>query len=452
MNECWETLLSSERFGRTEDAGLSDDKRGEFDRDYDRIIFSSAFRRLQDKTQVFPLSRNDFTRTRLTHSLEVSCVGRTLGRKVNEFLAQNGHIKHDDFVDIGTIVSSACLVHDIGNPPFGHSGESSIQKWAKEYLKKNEIFDNDHQKRDLCEFEGNAQGLRVITRVQTNRRRGGLQLTLATLGAMMKYPCGSLIEDQPRKTSRVEQKKFGFFLDDADLISSGVRKLGMLEYKKNAFHRHPLAFLVEAADDICYALVDLEDSVDQKLIKVEDACGVLEKLAKKINTYRDKGYKDKSRLHWLRTYAMQALIDECFEVFTANLDAILSGDFSNSLIDESQLIDLYEDIQAMVKETAYKNHRVLAVELAGFRVIGGLLDIFVPAILQPEESGHRKLIELIPNSYLSHEYEGYSSIEESLNILTPYQRVLRITDYISGMTDSFAVDLYQKLSGIKLPD
>ncbi|WP_417396214.1 deoxyguanosinetriphosphate triphosphohydrolase [Gimesia chilikensis] len=452
MNASWKTLLSSERFGRTEEAGLSDDKRGEFDRDYDRIIFSSAFRRLQDKTQVFPLSRNDFTRTRLTHSLEVSCVGRTLGRKVNEFLINNGYLKDEDFVDIGTIVSSACLVHDIGNPPFGHSGESAIQKWAKEYLDKNKIFDSEHERKDLCEFEGNAQGLRVITRVQTNRRRGGLQLTLATLGAMMKYPCGSLIEDRPRETSRVEQKKFGFFLDDSDSISSGIRKLGMLEYKKNAFHRHPLAFLVEAADDICYALVDLEDSVDQKIIKVEDACDALGKLARKIATFKDKGYKDKSRLHWLRTYAMQALIDECHEVFIANLDAILSGEFSNSLIDESQLIDLYENIQSMVRETAYKNHRVLAVELAGFRVIGGLLDIFVPAILQPHKSEHKKLIELIPNSYLSHEYEHHPTVKDSLNNLTAYQRVLRITDYISGMTDSFAVDLYQKLSGIKLPD
>ncbi|QDV52688.1 deoxyguanosinetriphosphate triphosphohydrolase [Gimesia fumaroli] len=447
----WDNLLSVERFGRTEPPGIEDDQREEFDRDHDRIMFSSAFRRLQDKTQVFPLSRNDFTRTRLTHSLEVSCVGRSLGRKANAYLL-NEDLLPDSQINIGTIVASACLVHDIGNPPFGHSGESAIQLWAEKNLDRINSITNPQEKRDFLKFEGNAQGLRVITRIQTNRRLGGLQLTLATIGSMMKYPCGSLIENQPPDESRVEQKKFGFFLDDADQISKALRKLGMIEYKQNAFRRHPLSFLVEAADDICYAIVDLEDSVDQNIIDVKAACTLLEPLAQKIENYRDKGYQNKDRLHWLRTYAMQALINECHRVFTYNMKEILEGSFSNSLINVSCVRSLYSDIQDRVKQTAYKNPRVLTVEIAGLQVIGGLLDIFVPAILQPEKKEHQKLLEFISDSYLGYDRETHATVEKALSKFSPYQRLLKITDYISGMTDSFAVDLYQKLSGIKLPE
>lgn len=471
----WTKLLSTKRLGREGDPGFSDETRSEFDRDYDRIVFSSAFRRLKDKTQVFPLSRNDFTRTRLTHSIEAACVGRSLGRKIGDAMQSAGELP-DSRIDIGSILAAACLAHDIGNPPFGHSGEAAIQSWAEQSLgiaddvgdasaeasdmasdgeqparPKSIILDTAQQLQDLCEFEGNAQAMRVVTRLQLGRRRGGLQLTHATIGAMMKYPCGSLVDGKPRKKEQIEQKKFGYFVDDDALIVDGLQDLGMVAAGTGAFRRHPLAFLVEAADDICYAIIDLEDSVDQKLVDLESAIAILEPLAKRVETYSPSGYKGHSYLQWLRAYAIHGLVTACASAFRENAPSILDGTFNKSLVQATPAVDEYAAVKAEVARTAYVDSRVLAVELAGFQVIKGLLDIFVTALLTPDKKYSKKLLAIFPASYLG-EQDREGDKRSALDKLSTYQRVLAATDYVSGMTDSFAVNLYQELSGIKLPE
>jgi dGTPase len=466
----WKLLLSAKRIGRQKAAGYADPYRDDFERDIDRIIFSSAFRRLKDKTQVFPLSRNDFTRTRLTHSIEVSCVGRSLGRIVQSKLRENGRF-NDALPNLATIVSAACLAHDIGNPPFGHSGEAAIQEWAKKNVTlrnsinsaanpatKSFVVDSEQQLTDLYEFEGNAQALRVLCRVQNRRRNGGLQLTMATIGAMMKYPCGSFLNSELRDRKKVEQKKFGYFEDEALLITSELEQLGLIEYCGGAFYRHPLAFLTEAADDICYAIIDLEDAVDQKLVSIEQATELFAPLADrtKKNVSRKEGYKGRARMEWLRAYAMQALVTECADVFAANVESILAGCFHDSLINKSEVASCYDLIREEVKRTAYVDSRVLEVEAAGFRVIGGLLDFFVPAIVShgtTESKEHKKLLSLFPKSFLEPKLDdsGEASVT-GIEQLSTYQKILAVTDYVSGMTDSFAVDLFQKLSGIRLPE
>lgn len=458
-NDQWKNLLTRQRLcGGKFPTENADADRDPFERDFDRIVFSSAFRRLKDKTQVFPLSKNDFTRTRLTHSIEVSCVGRSLGRKVQYDLEQAKKLP-PSLPDFGTAVSAACLAHDIGNPPFGHAGEDAIQTWAKKNVGVAQaarfVVETPQQAADLHEFEGNAQALRVLCRLQAHRRPGGLQLTLATLGAMMKYPCGSIIDGHSRIANQVEQKKFGYVEDDSELIVPALRELGMVEYETGAFRRHPLAFLVEAADDICYAVVDLEDSVDQKLIGVDEASTLLLPLAARIVRKADasKDFLGRSRLEWFRSLAIQALVTECARVFENNIENILNGTLHTSLVSLSETKKEYADIKDAVKRTAYRDRRVLEVEAAGFQVISGLLSFFVPALVANKfgrNKDEENLFLLFPEGYLQTPGTTEDRIA-AIEKLTTYQRLLAATDYVSGMTDSFAVDLYQKLSGIRLP-
>jgi len=461
----WAKLLDPKRLCRNEPAGYSSSDRGEFDRDYDRIVFSSAFRRLKDKTQVFPLSKNDFTRTRLTHSLEVACVGRSLGRRLETLLKDKKH--YPDFEpDIKTIVSAACLAHDIGNPPFGHSGEASIQRWAKQNVSANSnaryLVEDIQQVQDLHEFEGNAQAIRVLCRIQARRKNGGLQLTYPTLGAVMKYPCGSLIDKKHRPKSFIGQKKFGYFQDDEKLIFEALRAMELDEYQAGAFKRHPLTYLVEAADDICYGVVDLEDSVDQGLVSLKEAYEVMRPIGamaandagntkhfnKKCNQYEGE-----SRIRWLRAYVIQGLVNSCFRVVEENYEIFATDHLKKDLMSHSKrAAPLYKKLKEVVKRTAYLNDRVLQVEIAGFNVIGGLLDIFVPALVSCDRSPiEKKVVDLFPLAYLQQPADRTTK-EEALAKLTTYQRILAVTDYISGMTDNFAVNCYQKLSGIALPE
>ncbi|WP_459558087.1 dGTP triphosphohydrolase [Lacunimicrobium album] len=455
MGVDWKKLLSPHRTGRTDKMAYADGARNDFERDFDRIAFSSGFRRMQDKTQVFPLSSNDFTRTRLTHSIEVSCVGRSLARRIAETL--NPGTEH--YYSIGSIVAAACLCHDIGNPPFGHSGEHAIQTWAianvgEAGTAKTFHVDLQQQLFDLWYFEGNAQAIRVITRRLTSRRHGGLQLTAATLGSMMKYPCSSVVfeEEKNKEATKVQNKKFGYFHSDYDFVKQECfDKMEMVEYEKGGYFRHPLAFVVEAADDICYAIIDLEDSIDQNLISCDDAIGVLVPLAARVKEFKESKYNGRDEVQRLQSYAIQALIDECHKVFCDNVDAIFQGDFSDSLLNKSDLLASYSAVTKMVKNTAYCNDRVLSVELAGYEVISGLLNYFVPAIIEHKNEINeksqrtRKLLSVFPRKYLPKNY-GLKDSPPS-----DYDCILAATDYITGMTDSFAVDMYQKLSGIKLP-
>ncbi|QDU54203.1 dGTP triphosphohydrolase [Aeoliella mucimassa] len=468
----WTRLLSPRRICTSADGYSADPTRDEFHIDYDRIVYSSDFRRLKDKTQVFPLSRNDFTRSRLTHSLEVSCVGRTLGRKLAELLTRKGLLP-DTESDIGTIVAAASLAHDIGNPPFGHSGESAIQTWAK---KNTACAANNPDHRpfevateqellDLHRFEGNAQGLRVLARLQANRRKGGLRMTVATLAAMMKYPCSSSLSAESKAAAKqagckppAERKKFGYFSDDAETIVPELREIGMEETEPGGFRRHPLAYLVEAADDICYAVIDLEDAVDQRCISHAEAVNALLPIARLVVPDFAPSDPANTPLGWVRAIAIGGLVHACMTIIESRFDEFTAGTLPKSLIELSTIADQYKEAYDLVVNFAYRNRRVLEVEAAGYKVIGGLLDLFVPALVNDHDRGadQWKLLSLFPERFLRESVSSRplspDAAQQALTPLSTYQRILAATDFISGMTDSYAVDMYQKLSGIKLPE
>ncbi|MCP4977614.1 MAG: dNTP triphosphohydrolase, partial [Maribacter sp.] len=358
----WEQLLSLKRHGdsykrlRKE----QDETRLGFEVDYDRIIFSSAFRSLQDKTQVIPLSKTDFVHTRLTHSLEVSVVGRSLGRiagkKILEKHPQLNEVLGYQFNDFGAIVAAAALAHDIGNPPFGHSGEKAIGEYFKtgnglQY--KSSLSAKEHQ--DIIDFEGNANGFKLLTETRKGVE-GGLRLSYATLGAFMKYPKESL----PKKpTNHISDKKFGFFQSEKDTFLEVSEELGLNQTRKGkdiSFSRHPLTYLVEAADDICYTIIDFEDGINLGLISEDYALEYLIKLVKdRINTkkYNELAYKE-DRLSYLRALAISTLINDAIEVFTKNEEAILEGTFDVSLLDKSKYIAQIDDIIALSVKKIYR--------------------------------------------------------------------------------------------------
>jgi len=360
-------------------------------------------------------------------------------------------ISNPAIAHIPSIVSAACLAHDIGNPPFGHSGEYAIQSWAEN---NRHLLDglSLQEQQDFLEFEGNAQAFRVVASLQVRRRVGGLQLTHATIGAMMKYPSASLHGEKPRQ-ALVGQKKFGFFAAEEHLAVAALKEMGLPKHANVAYARHPLAFLVEAADDICYRIVDLEDSVDQGLVGAQAAIEVLRPLARAVSGFRDKTYRPMERVTWLRAHAINGLIEACHDVFVNHIDAILDGTFNDSLIQASGVAKDYNALEELVQEFAYSNDRVLKVEVAGFQTIGGLLDKFVGALLEKSpDKEQAKVRALMPLGYLQR--PGKKTISDrntAIRRLTPYERILAATDFVSGMTDSYAIELYRNLTGIKLP-
>lgn len=466
--ERWRQLLSPHRVGDKKDRPPlpeSRDERTAYDIDYDRIVFSSAFRSLHDKTQVFPLSTSDYTRTRLTHSIEASSVGRSLGQLAGRSLrAQDVGVEPPH---LGTIVAAACLAHDIGNPPFGHSGEAAIQHWVEEHFKGFEPvehtsashpFATEAEWKDLASFEGNAQGFRILTRLQARNRDGGLRYTVATVGAMTKYPCPSVLPNrrERRKGGPVSEKKFGYFQEDAQLAREVFRTLGLRQREPDVFSRHPLAFLVEAADDICYALIDLEDSAKLGLIPMEDACTLLEDVASLQPSFQ--ALKEKvdweSRLGRARAGAIFALIQECVAAFEEHVREMEEGRFEQPLLSARPAASgRVKTITELTRAKGYESERVLQIEAAGFRTLGGLLDMFAPAVLADRPNREeKKLRQLLPLEFFQKPGPYLEDRDEAILRLRPYERLLCVTDYVSGMTDGFAVELYQRLSGIKLPD
>jgi dGTPase len=442
------------------------DERTDYDRDYDRIVFSSEFRCLHDKTQVFPLSSSDYTRTRLTHSIEASCVGRSLGQLAGRHLVREQGVEVEPS-HLGTIVAAACLAHDIGNPPFGHSGEAAIQHWVEQRLQAPEPgrgspFDSPAEWKDLQSFEGNAQGLRILTRLQSRERWGGLRYTAATLGAMSKYPRPSVLPGgrMPVK-GRVSEKKFGYFQDDQKLAVEAYRALGLKEREPGVFSRHPLAFLVEAADDICYAVIDLEDSAKLGLIPMEEACqlleGVLPSPPKK--DARPPPTHLETRMAQARARAIGVLIPACVKVFLAHAEEMEEGTWETSLVSaHPEVKEQLDRIKVITRRKGYESERVLQIESAGFKTLGGLLDMFASAVVTDSPNREEsKLRQLLPmESFQRPEFAEEDARkpperDEAIKRLTKYQRLLCVTDYISGMTDGFAVELFQRLSGIKLP-
>ncbi|MBP5998405.1 MAG: dNTP triphosphohydrolase [Azonexus sp.] len=444
QRKIWEKLLSTERPGAGKAPG--NPERTAFQQDYDRIVFTSAFRRMKDKTQVFPLSKSDYVRTRLTHSLEASCVGRSLGAVVGrEIIARHG-LRDVESGDFGAIVAAACLAHDIGNPPFGHAGEDAIREWFRNSGLLDRHPFTPAQRADFERYEGNAQGFRILTRLQ-NPANPGLQLTSAVLATFTKYPRPSHLATELDGKSG---KKFGFFQQDAEAFQRVARSTGLVERIPGAaWRRHPLAFLVEVADDTCYLIVDLEDAARLGFVPYKDAECLLADLAGNAVSGRrlDRLQDPKERLEYLRAKAIGRLLESAAAVFLENEAAILKGEFDDELLEQSPVAVPLQAILKLAKETIYNARPALEIETAGFEVLGGLLSLFANAV----EAGagqarlttrETMLLKLLPAQFLGH---GGKPDPD------PYLRLLQVADFVAGMTDSYAVDMYRKLKGIDMP-
>jgi len=441
----WEQLLSLKRAGDTEKRVRSkqNETRLGFEVDFDRIIFSSSFRSLQDKTQVIPVSKTDFVHTRLTHSLEVSVVGRSLGRIVGQKVIEkypNLKALGYTFNDFGAIVAAAALSHDIGNPPFGHSGEKAIGEYfisgnGQEY--KSQLTAKEWQ--DFIDFEGNANGFKILTDGNEGSE-SGLRLSYATLGAFMKYPKESL----PKKpTKHIVDKKYGVFQAQKEMFKDVVEELELKPMRTGddiAFYRHPLSFLVEAADDICYTIIDFEDGINLGLIDEEFALEYLIKLVKgtiDIKKYHSLKYK-KDRVSYLRALAIGTLINEAVNVFLENETAILEGSYGISLLDKCKYEAQINDILQISISKIYNSHNVIEKEVAGYKIIADLLDVFIKAVnnsFEGKASNYDKLMfKLLP--------EDCQKTQHNI-----YDRIMMVCSYIAGMSDGYAILLHKKISG-----
>lgn len=440
----WLQLLSHKRPGETKTIA-HDQIRSRFEQDFDRIIFSHPFRKLQDKTQVFPLPEDDFVHTRLTHSLEVSVVGRSLAKNAGIFLLK----KYPELIeagyttnDFGGIVGAACLAHDLGNPPFGHSGEDSISSFFLTN-KKGQFFKErvtDEEWKDLTTFEGNAQGLRILN----SKGNGGLKLTYATLGAFTKYPLSS---SSAKEKDRKSQKKFGYYQCNAELFGEMANEMGLVSLDETKWARHPLAFLVEAADDICYHIIDLEDGCRLGLVPFEQVKDLLAEIIGE--SYSEEKVQriesQNERLGTLRAMAIGQLIQECSDAFIANEPAMLDGSFDTDLTGLIPSAPAMKKIIELSIDKIYRSKLVLEKEAGGYEVIDNLIDAFANAVYakkfdQPLPK-HKSVLRLLPEEY-----------EVQLkNTASVYQALQIVIDFISGLTDSHAVRLYKTIKGYRLP-
>ena len=437
----WTQLLTTIRFGLEDYHQPSHDSRSEFQRDFDRLIFSAPFRRMQNKTQVFPLPGSVFVHNRLTHSLEVSCVGRSLGHNVSQELSSRHSEQAHLFDSIEAIVSDACLAHDMGNPPFGHSGEKAIDTYFSEgngqqYRQKL----SDSQWADFTHFEGNANAFRILTHQFKGRRKGGFVLTYPTIASVVKYPYTAIC-------SKNKKGKFGFF--DSDLSSWRLIacKLGIRQTvpDSDAYQRYPLVWLVEAADDICYQIMDIEDAHKLRILTFDEVRQLLmpffdDTRKAKIEDNMSMVADTNEKVAYLRSCVIGKLVDLTGKVFVENETQILDGSFSGSLIQHiSQLeYSAYQHCSDVAVEKIYRAQEVLDTELAGYKIIYMLIEELVHAAFEPDKAYSRQLLQRIPPQY-------------DISATEPYLKIQAILDYISGMTDVYALDLYRKITGMSLP-
>jgi len=441
----WNRLLSTERLRRPD--ANPQEGRSPFQQDIDRITFSAAFRRLAHKTQVHPLSPNDHVHTRLTHSIEVASVGRSLGTMVGTKIAPRLGIQEITADVFGYVVQAACLAHDIGNPPFGHSGEDAIRTWFEgaesrglPFTKLDQTFRVD----DFRQFEGNAQGFRLLTQLENNKWAGGLQLTFAVLGAFTKYPKASSV--LLGNDSYPGGKKIGFFKPEEPYFNEVANKLGLVRRRGHEpyWSRHPLAFLVEAADDICYAIIDIEDGYELGYLSFREAEDVLVPVAGSDVTF-DSSMEARDRIGKLRAVAIGRLIDAAAAVFLENESALLDGSFENDLVKLTPFSTDVERALQLAREKLYLSERKMKLEIAGFQMIGGLLDVFSEIVIDLEE----KNFDRSKLGRASQRLERLM-IEPFGPIHSSYDALLRVTDFVSGMTDRFAVETYRTLKGISI--
>lgn len=439
MTMQWSQLLSAQRLGHRGAEPVTP-ARNPFQKDWDRVVFCSAFRRLQDKTQVHSLPESDYVRNRLTHSLEVSSVGRSLGAQVGQVIMERhgADLTGLSAAEFGHIVAAACIGHDIGNPPFGHFGESTVQHWFRSGPGAALLEPlSDQQRRDFLHFEGNAQGFRVMTRLQNWRDAGGLRLTCATLATFMKYPFGSLAAD-PAKG------KFGHFAAETALFEEMVATVGLVRLGQDRYARHPLTYLVEAADDICYSVVDIEDGFKLGRIRFAEAEERLLSLLRR----RPPRYKEISDEPWkiayLRAKVIGDLIDLAVEVFLAREDQIMAGRMPGDLMAETPVAGQLEDIAAFTRQRIFETRERFQTEVMGGEILTSLLEAFCSAHLAFEQSDGRlnamaprqkALLRLMPQP---------PKVEASR-----YEWLLSVTDFISGMTDSYALKQFQRLRGLQ---
>lgn len=459
MKITWNNCFSPSRYGIQKG---KNDIRTEYERDWDRIIFSSAFRRLQNKTQVFPLPEEVFVHNRLTHSLEVASVGRSLGKIIGKKIALLEEIKDDDTArpfyrnSLKNVIASACLAHDLGNPAFGHSGEEAISKYFKkrDTIKEEDIafkkqFSTEEWK-DLTTFEGNANALRILTFQQKGRVKGGFRLTYSTLGSILKYPCESVSSNK----KILHRKKYGYFKIDEDVFLDIAKELNLVKDKIESgisYKRHPFVFLVEAADDICYNIIDFEDAHRLGILSYKEVKNSFLKIIE-TNPKDDiewvkkqaKSLKDdpNESIAYLRAKAINTLIYKTADAFWENREGILDGDYDISLIDSiPELESIMKKIENVSIKKIYNAKKVVQLEIAGFRIMSALVEDFVTSALTEKESRDKeqnKILGLLPKQF---------SFEESSS---PYEKVMHIIDFIAGMTDLYALKLYRKLRGIEL--
>ncbi|MDY5354072.1 MAG: deoxyguanosinetriphosphate triphosphohydrolase [Bacteroides pyogenes] len=443
----WKQLISARRFGMEEFHREREENRSEFQRDYDRLIFSAPFRRLQNKTQVFPLPGSVFVHNRLTHSLEVSCVGRSLGNDVAKAILKRQPELRDSYLpEIGSIVSAACLAHDLGNPPFGHSGERAISTFFSEgkgqFLQEKQP---DGQQlsaaewEDLIHFEGNANAFRLLTHRFEGRRKGGFAMTYTTLASIVKYPFSSSLAGK--------KSKFGFFTTEEESYRKIATELGLTLLNEHPlrYARHPLVFLVEAADDICYQMMDIEDAHKLKILTTEETKQLfmgffederIEHIRETLRIVSDTN----EQIAYLRSSVIGLLIRECTRVFLEHEPEILAGTFEGALIRHvaGKPAEAYEHCAKVSMDKIYRSRDVLDIELAGFRIISTLLELMIDAVTSPEKAYSKLLINRVSGQY-------------HINSPVLYERIQAVLDYISGMTDVFALDLYRKINGNSLP-
>ena len=443
----WHTLLTPLRLHPRSYGDGREPGRSPFHKDHDRIIFSGAFRRLGRKTQVHPLIENDHVHTRLSHSLEVGCVGRSLGMIIAEQLADHLPAWMTP-ADVGVIVQAACLGHDIGNPPFGHAGEYAIRDWFRStYEHSPYLFEQlgEEEMRDLLTYEGNAQGFRTVTQLEYNQFEGGMRLSAATLGAMLKYPW--TVDHATR------EGKFGAYQSERELLAGVAKLTGLIEREPGAWCRHPLAYLVEAADDICYALIDLEDGLEMGILHFSEVADILLKIAgskadatfhETLRRKEEDGVSQRRRVAAMRGVAMECAVNAVAAVFVAQEEALLSGTFQGDLLDAcpNALREGVQRAKQLARERIFLNKRKAKLEIGAYTTLGILLEAFIGAayaLHQPSGSEklgfrHRRVLSLI----------GENTPNASWPLYHSYRRML---DFIGGMTDHFAVDLAQEMGG-----
>lgn len=460
----WNLILSEKRF-RGKSETIKSDGRNPFENDYGRLVSSSPIRRLQDKTQVFPLEQSDYIRTRLTHSMEVSYIASSIGQSIENILIEKGEIDITQKGFLSSLLRVSGLIHDLGNPPFGHFGEEAVKDFFSTFL-NSEIFKdyekskgdnpllNDLEKSDFTHFDGNVQTLRILSKLYYFGSPNGYNLTFSTLSSAIKYPSNSLEGNRGKRHPEIAKKKFGYFVTETDIYNE------INTYLELSGKRNPVVYLMEAADDIAYSAADIEDSIKLGIINLHDVRElfdskleqnkekVIGELDKFIAMYKDKIIDDSIAIQRFRICTQQIMIEEIINSFVENYDDIMNGNLQNEIIDISNAKDIrtaYKELQTIV----FDDKSIVKKEIAGWKAINGLLDIFTKASMSEKfkSSGNTyesRIYKLISSS---HRYV-YENIEKYDN--QEYKKLQMIVDFISGMTDTYAINLYQELTGIKL--